>query len=47
MEKEDYIKCIVSILNFLVLSDDEFKELNRNTFDLETTKKMYTPVLNL
>lgn len=28
MEKEDYIKCIVVIMNFLIISDDEYSENN-------------------
>ena len=26
MKNEDYIKCIISVMNFLVLSEDEFNE---------------------
>lgn len=29
MKKEDYIKCIISVMNFLVLSDDEVNEQKR------------------
>jgi len=33
MKKEDYIKCIISIMSFLVLSDDEYNELKHFNTD--------------
>jgi hypothetical protein len=38
MKKEDYIKCIISVMNFLVLSDDEVNEEKR--FDTESNNMM-------
>ena len=38
MKKEDYLKCIVSVMNFLVLSDDEVNEQKR--FDTESNNMM-------
>jgi hypothetical protein len=38
MKKEDYIKCIISVMNFLVLSDDEVNEQKR--FNTESNNIM-------
>lgn len=38
MTKNDYFKCIVSIMNFIVISDDEFKE--ENNFNTASNKRM-------
>lgn len=38
MKKVDYLKCIVSVMNFLVLSDDELNEQKR--FDTDSNNMM-------
>lgn len=38
MTKNDYFKCIVSIMNFLTFCDDEFKE--ENNFNTISNKRM-------